>query len=77
MTDIRNTEIKIRVGKNEDATTAITRYMKKNGFETEKWTDGKGLQRQYFFNNEYQELWIGNTNYVTDNTVEFTLNGNK
>jgi hypothetical protein len=74
--DIRNTELKTRVKETESTEEAITRYMVRNGFETETFTDGKGLTHRYFSNNEYSQLWIGTTNF-NGKSVTFTIEGNK
>ena len=72
----RNTEITIKMKKDEDSEDAITRYMKKNGYTFGKWTDGKGLEHRYYTGPEYSELWISTKN-VNGNKVTFELNGNR
>ena len=74
--DIRNTEINARVKETESTEEAITRYMKRNGFKSETYTDGKGLTHLYFSNNEYSKLWIGTRNF-NGKSVTFTIEGDK
>jgi hypothetical protein len=76
-TDIRNTEIKIKVRQSEGCLEAIGRYMKKIGFERREWTDNKGLDHQYFTRCDYSEIWI--SYYAMNeknNTCLFNLAGN-
>ena len=74
--DIRGEEIKISVRKSEDTDEAIERYMKNNGFTSETWMDGKGLQHKSFYGNGYSELWVSTRNFDGKNMI-FKLSGNK
>jgi len=77
-TDIRSTEIKIKVKKSESATDAIRRDMQRKGFTFTEWQDGKGLKHQAYLGNGYSELWVSgyNFSYIT-NKVTFVLDGNR
>ena len=75
-TDIRNRDIKIKIAKSdEDANSAILRYMKRHGYRINCWIDGKDLPHQYFFNGTY-EVWVS-LMISCGNSVTFTLSGNR
>jgi len=85
-TDMRNKELQTKVRDNEDVLDAIIRYMKRNGYKTDTWTDGKGLVHRYFYNStaefpqegDYRDLWIAGTCFSeTTKIVKFQLDGNK
>ena len=80
--DIRNKEIIIKIKAKEDSLEAIGKYMKRNGFTPDKWTDGKGLTHHYFTSSEYREIWVSFCNVVREDfdkagKIIFELNGNK
>jgi hypothetical protein len=77
MKDFRSIEIIIQINESECANDGIIRYMAGKGYTVNYWEDGKGLVHQYFSNNEYSELWVSFTNYITDTSIVFTLSGNK
>jgi hypothetical protein len=72
-----NKEIKINVKEDEDATSAIKRYMRRNGFTyAEKSTCHDLIIRQYFHNEDYYELVVSGYNYSVDlKSIKFTLSG--
>jgi hypothetical protein len=75
MTDIRNTEIKIRVKATECGSDAINRYMLRNGYTNATWTDGHDLKHICWTNGEY-ELWLGGMR-TNDTHCTFELTGNR
>jgi hypothetical protein len=77
MSEIRDQEIRINIEASECAIDAITRYLNTMGFEKAEWTDGKGLTHIYFTSPEYAELWIASQFYGENDTVVFSLAGNK
>ncbi len=71
--DIRNRKLSIKVRQDESCLDAIARYMKRNGYTVDRWTDGKGIPHLYFNNGSF-DLWVSGYT-LNDNTCKFSLSG--